>query len=123
VLEQLCDSVVEGGQDIANLDEEDRHEVRKAAKKLRYGAEFFAALFDQDKQRKQRIRFLAALEELQDNLGALNDLTLREEVIQQLVLDGVACTLANWREPNPAALLKSAADDMKALSDAKRYWH
>lgn len=121
-LEQLCDHVLADGQGLEQLDDEARHEVRKAAKRLRYGAEFFAVLFDQGKQRKQRIRFLAALEKLQDNLGALNDLAVRQEVISQLGLDGETCTLSDWRAANPEALLKSASDDMKALSEAKRHW-
>jgi len=43
--------------------------VRIAAKKLRYAAEFFSSLYPHKRTR----RYIAALAELQEVLGALND--------------------------------------------------
>jgi CHAD domain-containing protein len=60
------------GTDIAQLDEEARHEFRKDMKTLRYTAEFFEPLWrDED-----WAAFQSALEELQDALGLLNDMAV-----------------------------------------------
>lgn len=58
-----------GGALLAAGGAEERHRVRIAAKKLRYGAEFFASLQPQ----KRLKRYLNALAELQDVLGTIND--------------------------------------------------
>ncbi|MEQ1650628.1 MAG: CHAD domain-containing protein [Hyphomicrobiaceae bacterium] len=54
----------------ASIDE--LHNIRKAAKTVRYTFEFYAELYPQ----QQRQDFLIALKKLQDVLGTLNDLTL-----------------------------------------------
>lgn len=59
------------GCDFARLDETGRHALRIAAKRLRYSIEAFAGL------RPKRSRpFIQALAELQDALGAANDLVV-----------------------------------------------
>jgi CHAD domain-containing protein len=45
---------------------------------LRYAVEFFAGVFPGEENAKRREVALAALKELQDQLGALNDLAQRE---------------------------------------------
>jgi triphosphatase len=57
------------GKNIASLAPAERHSVRIAAKKLRYAAEFFSSLY----ARKPARDYIAALSDLQDVLGALND--------------------------------------------------
>jgi inorganic triphosphatase YgiF len=66
------------GERLAKLSRKDRHRLRIRAKKLRYAIEFFAALFPGKKRAKRCRETLAALHELQDALGALNDLARRE---------------------------------------------
>jgi inorganic triphosphatase YgiF len=56
---------------LAQMDEESRHRLRIQVKKLRYATEFFNDLFVRPKRKK---RFVAAVEELQESLGRLNDL-------------------------------------------------
>ena len=51
-----------------------RHKLRIAVKKLRYGSEFFAGLFASEPAMRRRRSFLHALEVLQDYLGNLNDI-------------------------------------------------
>ncbi|MCH4561148.1 CYTH and CHAD domain-containing protein [Mesorhizobium jarvisii] len=51
-----------------------RHKLRIAAKKLRYGSEFFEGLFASGPAKRRRKSFLHALEALQDYLGNLNDI-------------------------------------------------
>ena len=57
------------GERLAEALAAERHRARIAAKKLRYCAEFFAALHPQKRVR----RYVDALSELQDVLGAVND--------------------------------------------------
>ena len=57
------------------LDSRERHRLRICAKTLRYGCEFFGAAFTKPKAAARYRRFIARLGELQDVLGALNDLT------------------------------------------------
>ncbi len=57
------------GRDFARLSDVERHEVRLALKKLRYGVEFLGSLFPG----KAAKRYAKAAAALQDELGVLND--------------------------------------------------
>ena len=102
---------------VGGEDDEARHAARKTAKKLRYTVEFLSLLFDDAGERKARIRYLAALEDLQDHLGALNDLAMMPEV---LAGEGV--------EPVPGETdareshIAQAAHAMTLIGEAKRFW-
>lgn len=61
-------------------DEAALHEVRIAAKKLRYAAEFFRDLYG----RKAAKAYIAALTELQDTLGAVNDAVVGHRLLDEL---------------------------------------
>ncbi len=114
--------VKKGGRDLADADDATRHEVRKDAKKLRYAVEFFAALFGRKREKRRYRAFLAALEALQDQLGALNDLAMAPHVLEALGLADdpqAPKLLAGGRKK---ALLDAAADAHEALIDAKRFW-
>ena len=121
-LDRFRRKVKKQGRDLAELDDEARHEVRKAAKKLRYASEFFRALFDDKRQRRRYKRFVSALEELQDRLGALNDLVTAPSLLERIRLidaPGAAVLIA---ASNKRKLLDTAADAHAALVDAKRFW-
>ncbi len=69
VLQQRAAVVKKRGKRLHELDAAERHRLRIAAKKLRYAAEFFAALYP-----KRRLRpYVRALAAMQDVLGGLND--------------------------------------------------
>jgi CHAD domain-containing protein len=68
----------EKGADLRALDIKRRHKLRIRAKNLRYAVEFFAGVFPGEENAKRREAALAELKELQDQLGALNDLAQRE---------------------------------------------
>ena len=57
------------GNGHANMTVEELHELRIAAKKLRYAADFFRSLYPRRRVR----RYVAALAAVQDCLGAIND--------------------------------------------------
>ena len=57
-----------------------RHRIRIAAKKARYGAEFFRDLLPA----KQVKQYVAQLSELQDRLGLLNDFAVADQLLPEL---------------------------------------
>lgn len=87
-----------GRENLADLSEKHRHDLRKALKTLRYQAEFFAFCFPQDDAPRRR----RAFQSLQDDLGALND----------------ADTLARQGKADPALL----AERQHALARASALW-
>mgnify|MGYP000476348620 CR=1 FL=1 len=69
------------GRDFATLQPAARHELRILFKKLRYGTEFFASLFPG----RELERYRAAAARMQDLLGTLNDLTVAQHVVDDLL--------------------------------------
>ncbi len=74
------------GKDFARLDARKRHKLRIQVKKLRYAAEFFAALFPGKRSARRCRKFLPALERLQDGLGDLNDIAVDENLVAAMGL-------------------------------------
>jgi triphosphatase len=122
ILNRLRRRVKKDGRDLAEAADEVRHELRKDAKKLRYAAEFFAALFDRKKQKRRQKRFISALEDLQDQLGLLNDLATAPHVLEELGLTDEPGAAALLAKGNKAKLLEAAADAHDALIDTKPFW-
>src|SRR5262249_15349920 len=60
------------GRHLDRLSAAQRHEMRKALKKLRYHAEFMAPFFD----KRDGLRFIHQLKALQDVFGYLNDVRM-----------------------------------------------
>jgi inorganic triphosphatase YgiF len=121
-LDRYRRKVKKGGRRLAKADDETRHDLRKNAKKLRYASEFFAALFDDKKGRRRYKRFIAALGDLQDQLGLLNDLATAPDEIRKLGAedDPEAQALLGSEAKKP--LLAAAAEAHEALVDTKRFW-
>jgi len=86
-LETLRNRLKRDGQGLADLDDRHCHRVRIEAKKLRYAAEFFASLYVSDKAQRRHRRFVAALETLQETLGASNDLVVGKRLAAQHGVD------------------------------------
>lgn len=114
--------VKKSGRNLEKLDDDARHSVRKAAKKLRYATEFFAGLYDQKREKRRHKRFVSALETLQDRLGVLNDHAGTPELLARLGLDGEPDASALVGKGPDTRLLEAAAEDYDALVDAKRFW-
>src|SRR5215468_583730 len=66
------------GRHLERLNSAQRHEMRKALKKLRYQAEFMAPLFD----KREGERFIHQLKALQDVFGYINDVRLAPRLIE-----------------------------------------
>lgn len=73
-IRKLARRVKQRGRDLAKLSVDERHELRKAIKPLRYAIEFFASLYP----KAEIARLLGATIEMQEALGYLNDVALAE---------------------------------------------
>ena len=61
-----------------------RHRLRIAIKKLRYALYFFETLYSRDGSAKALSRYKKHLKDLQDNLGALNDIAVHRKLAVKL---------------------------------------
>ncbi|HSM99360.1 MAG TPA: CHAD domain-containing protein [Gallionella sp.] len=82
-LHKLAERFARSGQHLHTFDAARLHALRIVAKKLRYSAEFFAALYDKRKARS----FLAALGEVQEVLGQINDVAVAHRLLDGLAAD------------------------------------
>ena len=113
--------VVIRGKRLAKLDDEQRHEIRKNAKKLRYASEFFSGLFTGTKKERRRYsRFIDALEILQDDLGALNDLVSTPQLLAQHGIADAEGAIESGG--GKKKLIAAAADAHAELADVQRFW-
>ncbi|ACA17322.1 CHAD domain containing protein [Methylobacterium sp. 4-46] len=127
-LERRRRQVKKRGRHLDELDPEARHRVRIAAKKLRYGAEFFGSLYPKPKAVKRHRTFVKALADLQDCLGDLNDIATAHTLTAALT-EGAAdsavfaagLTAADMEE-RTARLLRAAAEAHAALIDVRPFW-
>jgi inorganic triphosphatase YgiF len=84
-LDKLWNQISERGAKLSTLAEDERHKLRIDAKKMRYALEFLGGLVSVggDAQRE----FVRAAEGIQDALGRLNDLTMRQGAMAWGVAD------------------------------------
>ena len=106
-LGQAWQACVDHGTDLATLDAEPRHELRKDLKTLRYLSEYFAPFWPGGR----RDRFLAHLRALQDSLGTLNDLELARALNADAVPAGAEATT-----------LTAAGRSWKSLIRTRAWW-
>jgi len=107
------------GKNLDKLSTEARHQVCIRAKRLRYATEFFAATFDGKTGLKRRRNSLAALEELQDALGAFNDLAMRQRTLES----GGSLSIAAIVPPgDEKKLLKQAVDAYERFANVRPFW-
>jgi inorganic triphosphatase YgiF len=109
-------SVADTGNDGA------RHKLRIEAKKLRYAVEAFSSLYG----RKRVSRYLDSLKDLQDVMGALNDLVTTEPLLSGLNLSPEAAfaagELAGRKAVGKPRLVARAAKAAKRLSGGEPVW-
>jgi CHAD domain-containing protein len=133
VLDKALRRIRKRGRHLDRLEAEERHRVRIEAKKLRYGAEFFASLYTEKKLRKRHKAFVSALSDLQDHLGSLNDQATAHTVLAGLVavpdpqeIPGetafAAGLAAGDNEADGKKLLKAAAEAHGDLVAVKPFW-
>jgi triphosphatase len=99
---------------LVELSETERHELRIAAKKMRYTAESFSSLFAGGKLDN----FLRRLGELQDVLGVLNDLATTRGLLSALAAGAETDTRRALR----LCASRSAELEQEQLSELARCW-
>lgn len=104
------------------LETEALHELRIRAKKLRYAAEFFRGAFG----RKESRRFIAALAQLQDCLGALNDAAVGGVLISNILpspdRDPAAAAVTAWFAGQQQLQLAHLGAAWKAFDKIRPFW-
>jgi triphosphatase len=121
------------GRAVRELPPQKRHKLRIAIKKVRYGTDFFAALFPGRRAEKRRKTFAATLKRLQEALGNLNDIAVREKMAGELVrrsgrrsrarAEAFAVGLVTGHEEaRSKPLILAAAESIADLRKIKPFW-
>jgi triphosphatase len=105
------------------LDREQRHELRKKAKVLRYAVEFFSALYPA----KPVERYLARLQSVQQILGVLNDKTAAQLLIAEFIkkdasLESISSLVFGWLACEATRSETYLAHAIMQLEKTKAYW-
>ena len=76
-------------ENLTTLTIEERHEMRKQIKKLRYMSVFFSTVFlspESGPERENQSNYLKQLAALQNRFGALNDVAMAEKIVQEFTV-------------------------------------
>ncbi|WP_192258578.1 CYTH and CHAD domain-containing protein [Mesorhizobium caraganae] len=122
VFDKLWKKVAKRGNNLIDADDETRHEVRIAAKKLRYAAEFFEPLYKSKAETKRHRRFITAMKDLQDQLGNLNDLATAPHMLAALELSDVAGAKDIFSAEDKSKFLEDAAEAHDTFVNTRRFW-
>lgn len=91
------------------------HEIRLEAKKLRYLLEFFTDLF-QDKQAKASLKaLLKALKKLQDSLGAFNDFAVQRAYLEHWISAPNPDELEDGQHAHPSEAIVAAVHALSGV--------
>lgn len=108
------------GRELAGKDALQLHELRIACKKLRYATEMFGSLYG-----KAGKSYMAALAELQDILGKLNDIAVAHRLLNELDNTARHDTLAlirGWMEHDYAERVAEFGKAWKSFAAQKGFW-
>lgn len=100
----------------AELTVGERHTMRIAFKKLRYTLEFFAPLLPQPRLKP----YLAALSQLQDQLGLINDYVTAQALTSNTLSKSSAGPIDGWIRASNALLIKTLSDVLPAWLKQKK---
>ncbi|MGA2999262.1 CHAD domain-containing protein [Bradyrhizobium sp.] len=131
-LAHQCKKVLRKQKGVAEFDSRQLHELRIRFKKLRYSCEFFGSLFDSRKLSHRRRRFNDCLTDLQDNLGALNDISVHQKMLAALAAEKTsarhprrdfAAGIVSGREQGEIqAYRKTVSKAARKLSRMRPFW-
>ena len=123
VLEHRRKAVKKRAKHFDDLDAEARHRLRLKGKTLRYAAEDLAPLFPDQAERADR--FVKAAKTAQDTLGALNDRSVREGLVDLAAHGDADLASAAQRVvlgDEESDLIAAAREALKDLVEAKPFW-
>ena len=111
--------VLQEGLKFEEIDIEARHELRKRAKRLRYGLQYAESLLPEARLRTYRKQ----LANVQDILGEMNDLAVaRERFVVLRDTQPSAWFACGWITSRLEALTHKAAAEFKELAKAVHFW-
>jgi triphosphatase len=117
-LDRLRGKLAKTGHDLRSLDDDELHEARIAAKKLRYAAWFFSGLFHGDKAERRSKRFIETMRALQDRLGEVQDRAVAPALLKRLGIPR-----ADWpRLPDRKKLVNRASAELDRALDCEPFW-
>ena len=104
---------------VADLDDEQRHELRKRAKRLRYGLSVSESVLSVKRVKAYRQRLAG----FQDVLGEVNDLVVARDSLSSLRDEHPQAWFGmGWITLRLEALMRDAKDKAKTLAAAKPFW-
>ncbi|MES0872011.1 CYTH and CHAD domain-containing protein [Pseudovibrio sp. SCP19] len=120
---RACEKRAENLQDLTI---EQRHDLRKALKKMRYTVEFFRSLYEPEDLRI----FLKCLKRLQNTFGYLNDVAMADRLVamklpQSLQNNEVSTVIgfvAGWHQARADNAWLEAQERWNAAVEAPKYW-
>lgn len=115
-LERLHGKALKAGQRMTWSDAPERHALRIRVKRLRYAADAFADCFPPSAVRA----FLAALETLQDDFGALNDIAVARRLMGELPED--PSSMVRKLALRERRLIARVRRDWKAFAKRPGFW-
>ncbi|ADZ68865.1 CYTH and CHAD domain-containing protein [Polymorphum gilvum] len=125
-LDRQWKKVARYGRKLDELTVAERHDMRKALKKLRYGIEFFASLYP-DSDLKP---FLKRMKGLQDVFGYLNDVATAHKLLDLPAVSGddpaglarAAGFVIGWHEAKAVHAWERARDCWDEAARAPKFW-
>jgi inorganic triphosphatase YgiF len=115
------------------VDAHARHKLRIAIKKLRYALYFFETLYSHDGSAKALSRYKKHLKDLQDNLGALNDIAVHQKLAIKLaagsggpkpeLVSFAAGMIAGCERSEIQPILADVTKTARKLRRAKSFWN
>ncbi len=118
--------VADSGERLDDLTVEQRHQMRKALKTLRYATEFFASLYPEESTRQ----FIKETRSLQEVFGYLNDVVAAER-LGAICHDGCADSreaqraagyVLGWHNAQAAHAWKDAHKGWLKLKGLPQFW-
>ncbi|MBN9673376.1 CYTH and CHAD domain-containing protein [Roseibium aggregatum] len=118
--------VLKYGKRLEELTIPERHEMRKAMKKMRYGIEFFGSLYPQDTVKP----FLKRMKKLQDIFGYLNDVAMAEQLPSKCRIEGEKALptaqaigfVIGWHEAQAQTMWHHAKGYWEATRETPKFW-
>jgi inorganic triphosphatase YgiF len=127
-LDKRWRKVKKGGKALVELDPEPRHQLRIEVKKLRYAVEFLASLTRGEAALQRQKVFVAALEEMQEQLGELNDIETARNLLGNILPQAGDAELVDYARErlelpeSEDGQLAAARKAHEALVEAGRFW-
>jgi len=114
------------GKRLEDLTIDERHDMRKAMKKMRYGIEFYGSLYPSDTVKP----FLKRMKKLQDIFGYLNDVAMAETLpekcraIEEKSLEATRAIgfVIGWHEAQCQAMWQHAKGYWDATRETPKFW-